>query len=453
VLRSPLLAILLWGLILRLAAVALIHPTRPLSAEAIYSFRAMAWEQAAPMAPDFDRPPGVIYFFRLLVLAFGESSTVLRIGNAILGALFLLLVYAWSRRLAGERVALMTSFLTASHPEIISFGASLWSEQLYLFLIYAAFLLFLRAPRPMSVAQSILLGFVLALACLTRDIGLFLVPFVLLDFVRGIRARPGPTLAGATAFLLAFALTILPRSMEMTRRSGDLVLITALNESRLYVGNVDVPGAEKRKDKLAIQLGEGVQRYGKLSQDPLERRKLAKKAALDAIEERLPQWPLEKSWREISNFLTPNSFVAMRLLAQPQDPGFAGRFAYEFSTEAIDRKFWGIVLGAIAVVFSVATLLSGTFGISLVRLGGAAFPLLAFSIAHFVPTLITISCSRFRLPLLPIFLLGAAAMLVNGRRLWKEASPRRRLAACAALLLALVILAQRIETVYPPQLG
>ena len=440
-----LLAIAIGGLLLRLFAAVLISPSPPVSGEAIYSFRAQAWNQRAPTAVDLERPPGVMYFYRLLTLVFGEDRIVLRFGNAFLGALLLPVLYGWSRKYVDHRAALTATLFAAIHPELISYSASLWSEPLYLILIYSAFLVFLHPHRPFSIQRSVLLGLLLAMACLTRDIALFFLPFVLLEFLRGFRSDLPRSVAAVTAFLVAFALPILPRSMEMTERSGSLVLISSLNAERLFVGNVP-----SKKDPLNVQLGKGIEMYLALSPDPQERTRLALKEVSAAIRQQMPYWPFEKLWDELYHLFTPNSYSAMRMFANPKDQNWAGKRAYQFSIPALDHQEIRISLGMLTIFASVATLLCGAIGLSLLRFSSNAFPLVVFALVHIAPTIVTSASSRYRLPLLPILMLGGAALLIHGRALWRDASPRRRWVAIAMLLLATTFLARGIGQIYPP---
>jgi hypothetical protein len=98
-------------------------------------------------------------------------------------------------------------------------------------------------------------------------------------------------------------------------------------------------------------------------------------------------------------------------------------------------------------------MLRGAVGLALLPLGRAARPLLAFAAAHLLPTLATTACSRYRIPLTPIFLLGAAALLYQGPGLWRIASRRRKVIAVAMAMLAGALLIARAGFVLPAQYG
>jgi len=427
--------------------------TPPVEEESIYANRAVLWDRAITPAIDDQRAPATYFFYRFLVLCFGPELSVLRLGNVVLGTLFLVVFFHWCRRIVPRKTALAAALLAAVHPELVFYSASLWSESLYLLVVYTAFLMFWRVQESSSWPRTILLGALVGVTALAREIGVLLAPIVFLGLLVRTRSAAARRTAQAGLFLVAFALTILPWSIEMSRRSDRTVLISGMNERRLYVGNVPLPGIDPRGE-LAPRHGAGLKSYWSLSKDPAERRELARRAAFAAIKERLPLWPLEKVRDELPKFFSPNSFPAARLFAHPEDGGWAGKWAYRFTNEGLDRRAVGLTLGLLVVGFHVATTLFGAAGLTLLPLGRAiGISLLAFAAAHVLPTLAATACSRYRLPLTPIFILGAAALLFNGMSLWKAASMRRRLLAVAMAILVIAILIARARFVLPAQYG
>src|SRR5688500_8418824 len=117
----------------------------------------------------------------------------------------------------------------------------------------------------------------------------------------------------------------------------------------------------------------------------------------------------------------------------------------------MDRRQAGLAAGPPTLGFHAATTPAGSAGLVLLPLGRAALPILVFGFMHLAPTLVTTASSRYRIPVTPIFILGAAALLLHAPRLWNDAGPTRRVAACVVLFLAAIILAQRIHFIFPPQ--
>jgi 4-amino-4-deoxy-L-arabinose transferase-like glycosyltransferase len=451
--RRWLWGIVFLGFVLRLAALALIYPSQPVDEEAIYSHRAIAWNEALIPPVDDERAPAALFVYRALVLMFGEDLTMLRFANVLLGTLFLPLLHAWTRRVAGDKIALTATFLAAVHPELVFYSASMWNENLYLIVLYALFLLYLQVERPATFLQAALLGILLGLTALTREIGVFLVPLVLLTLLLPVRSFPQRSSMTTLLCLVVFVLTILPWSIHISKRAERPVLITEMNTRRLFIGNVELPPSETKRNVIAARHTYGHRAYRELSPDPQERQELAKEVIWDSIRKKMPWWPIQKPSQEICNFFTPNSFPAARLFAHPEDPGYGSRRAYRFSIPQLDRRQVGLTLGLLTIAFHVATTLAGSAGLALLPLGRAAYPILVLGFMHIAPTLVTTACSRYRIPVTPLWILGAAALLVQGRHLWKKAGPGRRIAACAALLLTAAIMAQRIHAIFPAQYG
>jgi 4-amino-4-deoxy-L-arabinose transferase-like glycosyltransferase len=450
--QRSLLAIVLLGFLLRLAALALVYPTAPIGEEEVHSARASDWNANLSVSSDQVRAPGIIFFFTILSKTIGHNPIVFRFGNLVLGVLFLPLFHRWARRIVEPRIALLATLLVAVHPEMVLYSVSLWSEPLYLLLVYTAFALSWSICRPPVPARALVLGVLVALATLTRETALFLIPMIVVDYLIELRSSFRRRVAVSALFLCTCAITVLPWSIPLSQRSDRFVLITGMNELRLFVGNAPPPARVPEGWNLGKHIWYATKVYESLSESPRERPSLARKATLQTIRDRLPWWPLEKVRDEIPSLLTPNSFPAARFFAQPEEP-WGRLWAFHFSSQELDRKLVGQALGMLTVGVHMITTLAGTLGLALLPLKNRAFPLLAFGVAHVAPTIVAFACSRYRIPLTPIFLLGAAALFANGGLLWRQASHRRRFAAIGALVLAAIILLSRIDRVLPAQYG
>jgi hypothetical protein len=444
------IAVLL-GLALRVAAFALIHPSPSVEEESILSNRALLGDLAVEMPVDDQRAPASMFFYEFLARCFGPNRSILRLGNLVMSTLFLVVFFFWCRTIAPPRTAFAAVFLAAIHPELVFYSVSLWSEALYLLVAYGAFLLYLHWVDRPSLWSTALLGVAFGAVALVREIGIFLAVGIFLAWISKSKLS-GLATARAAVFLAAFALTILPWSLSLSRRSGQVVLISGMNERRLYVGNVQFPNIDPGW-RVAVRHRTALKSYWNLSNDALERRRLARHAAILSISEQLPWWPLKKAWYELPKLFSPNSFPAGRLLAHPEDPRWAGKWAYRFSTDSVDRHTAGSFLAAWTIAFHAGTLLLGAAGLALFPLGRAAIPILGFATAHLLPPLVTTACSRYRIPLTPILLLGAAALLVQGGTVWNGASRRRRILAAAGVVLAGAMLLSRAGFVLPAQYG
>jgi hypothetical protein len=182
---------------------------------------------------------------------------------------------------------------------------------------------------------------------------------------------------------------------------------------------------------------QGMQEYGSLSANPLEIDTIARERAIGSILSRLPAWPLEKLAEEGPRFFTPTSFAVRRLLApEGGGGGWRYRLALPFGEAPTFRAL--AVAGVVAAY--VGVLLAGAAGWVLARRRDLSALFGLFLFAQLLPSIVTFSMSRFRLPSMLFFILGAALLGTGGRQDWKSASLARRglaLAAVAGLIACL----------------
>ena len=82
----------------------------------------------------------------------------------------------------------------------------------------------------------------------------------------------------------------------------------------------------------------------------------------------------------------------------------------------------------------------GVVGLMLTRERAAALLLGAVVLAHVAPVLLAFGSTRFRVPIEPVLLLGAACLVTSLPEVWRDASVgRRRAAFLAGLVMALII--------------
>src|SRR5207249_12027120 len=117
------------------------------------------------------------------------------------------LVYAWVRRLAGERTALPAALLAAIVPDFTVYSYLDLSENLSLLFVLGALLLFERATREQGARCWAWTGVLVGLAGLTREFCLtLLVPLALVGVAgerpRGAWARVGLMAAASIAVIL-----------------------------------------------------------------------------------------------------------------------------------------------------------------------------------------------------------------------------------------------------------
>jgi len=259
--------------------------------------------------PHLFRPPGFPVFLVAATLGHPERIAAARLANAALGALVPGLLAALSARLFRRRgLALATGVLAALHPSFVLAASDLQSEPLFLvFLLAAAYLLLAAADRPSS-NLAVLAGACLALATLTRSVGLALAPFLLAPILDRRHPRRAD-LHVAFSALLGFGGALLPWTLRNAAvfhefllvndgagvlfwgRNSDAALRLADAPDRAALRQA-VDALERRRAEVIESLPEDVRRSPGALSRAMTRAALAERAADRAGTRRLLAWKI-----------------------------------------------------------------------------------------------------------------------------------------------------------------
>jgi hypothetical protein len=246
---------------------------------------------------------------------------------------------------------------------------------------------------------------------------------------RSLRAWLPPAL-----LVLGAVAAITPWTAVVNEPGAPFVPVARNTWLNLYIGNAEpVYGAAP------------VNHYESLGSNRIEREAAARERVLEIIGGRLPAWPFEKLASELPNFFTPTSF-AVRRLKMPDDhpwrPNRAWSYAFAASLPGERSLRWLAAAGVVAAYLGVLAL--GSFGILLAPASPARTALLLFLLSQIAPTMTTFAISRFRIPAMAVFLVGAAWWWCKGREAQAGSTLRRRFAFAGALT-ALALAALRWE--------
>ncbi len=310
------------------------------------------WQTGAyPLRADalFFRPPAYSAFLAAVTLGHPERVQAARVANAALGALVPLLLAALSARVFGSRrLALATGALAAVHPAFVLAASRLQTEPLYLVLLLAAAHLLLAASDRPSSNLALLSGVLLALAALTRSVGLAFVPFLLAPLRDGrypFRARWHLAMSALLGFVLALA----PWTARNALVFHEFLLVNDAAGYAFYGGNSDASlGLIDARNRA--ELSQAV--------DALERARAARVAALPDRVRRSPTL--------LSRALTESAIAERR--ANPR--GTARLLAakvLDWLRPFPDPRFWPR-----GVVWTVGVFTVALFGLAAVGLAVAA---------------------------------------------------------------------------------
>lgn len=359
-------------------------------------------------------PPVYDYFIATLRLVFGSLAAV-QWAQVALGALLVSAVGRSGSRAFGPRVGTAAAALTACYPELLWYCAHFWSETLFLFFLWWAIERTLEADATRSFRTAAVAGLLWGLSALTRELSLYLVPLVLLWLARpaqGRRPAPG-SWKRASALLVALLLTIAPWTARNAIRFDAFIPVSTLGGLNLWQGNTTLSH---------VQIYEILETVG----GPIEQDRYCRRMAWRTIRDRQPSWIVEKLRSELPEFWKANSEVLDHLRGREACGPLAPR-----TLVVLELAFVGPYL----VVF-------GFFMVGLARLrpSGGAWLLLALLAAYNMAHVAAYATTRFRVPVLPVVFMVAAAAACAGDA--GRLAPLRggRLALLALLLVAALLL-------------
>jgi len=208
------LGIILIGFVLRLVSIDT-HPVGFTPDEASFGYDAYSllktgkdqWGESFPLVfrsfGDF-KLPLYTYLTMPSVAAFGLSVFAVRLPNAILGSLAIVVVYLLSRRLFGTKVGLMSSFLLAVSPWHIALSRGAFEANLTTFFLPTGILLFSKGLK--DAKYLALSGLIFGLNMFTYHTARILTPLIVLYLI----IRNWTTIKGkVVSFLVVFGVFLL----------------------------------------------------------------------------------------------------------------------------------------------------------------------------------------------------------------------------------------------------
>jgi hypothetical protein len=323
----------------------------------------------------------------------------------------------------GRRAGLGAAALVALWPELVWFSAHFWSETVFLALLWWAIERTVASDAGRSWRAAVAAGLLWGLATLTREIALYLVPLAALWLLRPERGsgspggrRPSPgSLPRAAALCLAAALAIAPWTIRNAILFRAFIPVSTMGSLNLWQGNTTLTHVEIY-DILAAK--------GAVEQD-----RYCRRMAWETIAARQPGWLFEKLATQMPEFWKAGSEVLDHL---------GGREACgTLPARAL------VPIELVLVVPYLAVLGLFVAGLARLRFSAAAWLLLLLLAAYNAAHVVAYATTRFRLPVMPVaFMVAAAVVLGRGE------GTLLPLRGARAVLLAVLVLAA-LATVVP----
>jgi 4-amino-4-deoxy-L-arabinose transferase-like glycosyltransferase len=190
-------------------------------------------------AGPFYRAPLYPYFLALVYAVFGTGPWPILLIQAILGSASCVLTFVITRRFAGHRNGLIAGVLMALYWPAVYFGGLLLVETLAVFLYLWLLAVLARSPASSrGRAAWLFAGTLLGAGAICRPSILVFLPIPVLGLWLDPRRDPSRRrLSALGAYFLGVALPILPVTLHNVVAGKDLVLIAWSDGINLYIGN------------------------------------------------------------------------------------------------------------------------------------------------------------------------------------------------------------------------
>lgn len=347
--------------------------------------------------------PGYPAYLALHGWLFG-SYLAARASQILVAAVVTVLVYGLGRRLFDRATARLAALLYAASPSLAFYAISLWSETLYTATLLGALLALAAARERRTIAPALGLAVLLAACVLLRGIATYLLPGFALALAwrrfgdRSARAQVLALVVGTVAL-------VAPYSAYMSAKYGGLVVSDRTLGQVMWLGNNDFPplvfdhgyGRETRA-AIRAHVAEG-RPHCAPQNEPVRRDQCETRAGLEWIAEH-PGAFVARIPVRLAQTLAPHSFLT-RHLRWGKWPGMPGWLGETLILLGAAASLTAIVVGALGM---------GTYGRGL--LDAVAIGTVAY---HLAAVAVTAGMSRYRVPVEPIAIVYAAAVLVRPR--------------------------------------
>ena len=414
--RAPLLAAI-WtaGVAARLLFIAFEPATSPVADETMW-LMALKRIPAARFSPFSNfpifNPPLYPYLLAATNAVFG-SLLAIKVLQALIGSLLIPAIFRVAGRAFGVRTAVAAACIAAFYPELVWYSAHFWCETLFLAILWWAVERLMAADETSSIRTAAVAGALFGLAVLTRETILYLVPLCAL-WLGWTRTRPRPALA-LTVLASTFAV-VAPWTARNWIQFGAFIPVSTGGGLNLYQGNASIPRGDV--------YNEYYEKEGKV-----EQYQWARMAGLQAILKRQPFWLFEKIRDEGPKLAELDSLALIHLRRRAYEDPSCG--AYRGVAVIVIAPWILIALG------SMVALARAPANRNTVLLVGL---LVAYLLLHIA----THGFSRYRLPVVPVFMILAGSLAdLDGRN--GASAPRRLLLGALFVALALLWIPSAVD--------
>lgn len=185
-------------------------------------------------------PPFHPMLLGFLFLIVGKSVAAARIFIAIISALTTILVFLFTTKLADRKTGIAAALIHIFYPPFIAFSHYLWSETLFIFLLFLA--LYLAAVIPAAetskkrILLSLLLGIALGLSVITRAAALLFLIIIPVWVILNLKIKREKIII-PLLIIITVLLVIFPWEYTLVSREKRFAFLTNYSSRNLYMGN------------------------------------------------------------------------------------------------------------------------------------------------------------------------------------------------------------------------
>lgn len=342
-----------------------------------------------------------------------QNYRAVRLVNALLGLVTVVVVYLLGRNAYGPRVAFIAASIFCFYPSLVGATNLVLTETLFTLLL-CLFLLLIQ--QYLSSTQRVWLaaaGLTLGLAALTRSVLWLFPPFAALFLVAYGRERLLlGRIASAGLLVVCFCVTLAPWTIRNSMLQKTFTTVDVMGGRNVMMGNYEYTLVDRPWATIAVTgenawyrvLGRKYDIRGK-TQGQID--KLAMRYAVEYVRAH-PGQTLRRSTAKFFDF-----WQLERELVAGAQQGLWGKFSKPFT----------LCLAALIVGAYILTMTAGIFG-AWMRPMNAPFHIFLLLLILFITGLHSVAFghSRYHLPLMPIVIIYAAAAVDQWRTIvgqWK----------------------------------
>jgi tetratricopeptide (TPR) repeat protein len=373
----------------------------------------------------FFRAPFYAYFLGLIYAVFGPSLAVSKIIQHIIGSATCSLIFLFSERYFGRRIAIVSGLVSAFYWVFIYFEDELLLDSLLVLFSLVLIWALMRAAEKTTMKWFFVAGMILGLAAITRPNYLVIWPVIAVWMFVVFGRKYKWVLARFTLLTLGCLIFILPVTLRNIIVGDDLVLIASQGGINFYIGNNErATGATAVMPEFGATWQYADCEYlarletARLGQKmkPSEVSAFYYRRALRFIDEYPVKW-LGLIFKKLSYFW--NSYE----ISNNQNLYFFRRFAS--------------ISGILPPLFFIISPLSIIGLVSIFRRERIYHIIGYFIIAYMLTVVAFFVTSRFRLPVLPLVIILASSALLRIVEKIKLKDFKTLIAICIALLILL----------------